>query len=423
MAKGAAAIIGEREDLQLPANVAYVWADNSRQALAEAAAAGYRFPTDKLFTVGVTGTNGKTSTTYLAAAALDPDETLLSNTVINTLQRENPYTTPSALDLQQLACYGLQTAKKHLVLEVSAHALSQYRVYGIDFDVAVFTNLTHDHLDYYGTMENYLQAKLLLFKHLRPGARAIINGDDPYAQRFIEATPARVWRYGLSPQYDLWADQIELSPDGSRFRAHTPAGAISIATAFPGEFYVCNILAALGVGLTRGRSLAAIEAGLESVQQIEGRCERYRTRAGVHIVIDFAHSPDSLAKMLQTLKRFYPRVISVFGCGGESDPRKRPLMGEISGRLADYTIITSDNPKGEDPLEIVRQIEGGMRPVNVAYEAIVDRPKAILRALALAHPSDCLLIAGKGHERTQIFRDREIAFNDREFLREQGIIP
>lgn len=420
IAKGAVAVVGQRADLHLPAHIPYVLVAESRRALAELACAFYDFPTKNLYTVGVTGTNGKTSVSVLSAAVLG--ESALSTTVHNALQYDSPYTTPGAVEIQRRAWEVVQSGQKHFVLEVSAHALSQERVHGIDFDIAIFTNLTHDHLDYYRTTEEYLRAKRKLFENLRPDAHAIINGDDPYAQSFIEATRARVWRYGLSSTYDLWAEHIELFPMGSRFLAHTPAGTVSLETSLPGEFYVYNILAAMGVGIERGLALATIKSRIESVHQIEGRCERYRTRDGVFVWIDFAHSPDSLEKMLRTLKNFYPRVISVFGCGGESDPYKRPIMGEISGRFADFTIITSDNPKSEDPEEIARQIEFGIRSLGAPYEVIVDRPQAILRALELACPGDCVLIAGKGHERTQIFSDREIDFNDQEFLRGCGII-
>jgi UDP-N-acetylmuramyl-tripeptide synthetase len=422
IAKGAIAVVGQREGLWLPTSVPYVLVEESRRALAELACAFYDFPTEKLFTVGVTGTNGKTSIASLAAVVLGAERTVVSTTVNNALEHDSPYTTPGAVDIQKRAWEAIQIGHKHYVLEVSAHALSQERVHGIRFDMAVFTNLTHDHLDYYGTMENYLQAKLKLFRGLRPEARAIINGDDPYARRLIGATKARVWTYGLKSTCDLWADEIKLSPDGSRFIAHTSAGAVPIETRLPGRCYVYNILAAIGVGVERGLALETVKAQVESVQQIEGRCERYRTRNGVSVWIDFAHSPDSLEKMLQTLKNFYPRVISVFGCGGESDSYKRPVMGEISGRFAHFTVITSDNPKGEDPEIIARQIEHGICPLGVPYEVIVDRPQAIWRALELARPGDCVFIAGKGHERTQIFRDHEIAFNDREFLREHGVI-
>ncbi len=419
IAKGAVAIVGQRADLKLPAHIPYVLVAESRRALAELACAFYDFPTENLYTVGVTGTNGKTSVSVLSAAVLG--ESALSTTVHNALQYNSLYTTPGAVEIQRRAWEAVQSGQKHFVLEVSAHALSQERVHGIDFDVAIFTNLTHDHLDYYRTTEEYLRAKLKLFEGLRPQARALINGDDPYARYFLEATRARTWTYGLSPAYDLWADAIELAPTGSRFTVHTPAGTGTIETSLPGVFYVYNILAAIGVGIERGLALDTIKSRIESVKQIEGRCERYRTRDGVFIWIDFAHSPDSLEKMLRMLKGFYPRVISVFGCGGESDPYKRPIMGEISGRLADYTLITNDNPKGEDPHEIARQIESGIR--GAEYEVILDRPRAILRALELARPGDCILIAGKGHERTQIFCDHEVEFNDREFLRGLGIIP
>ncbi len=422
IAQGAVAVVGQRPNLQVPASIPYVLVENSRRALAELACAFYEFPTEKLFTVGVTGTNGKTSVASLAAAVLGAEQTALSNTVKNALEHDSPYTTPGAVDIQRRAWEAVQADQKHLVLEVSAHALSQERVHGVKFDTAIFTNITHDHLDYYGTIENYLQAKLLLFKNLRPNACAIINGDDPCAEHFTAVTEARVWTYGLRSSCDLWADQLELSPAGSRFVAHTPVGTVSIETRLPGQFYVYNILAAIGVGVERGLALEDIKSRLESVQQIEGRCERYRTSHGVFVWIDFAHSPDSLEKMLRMLKNFYPRVISVFGCGGESDPYKRPMMGEISGRLADFTVITSDNPKSEGPEKIVRQIERGIHPLGVSYEVIVDRPQAILRALELARPGDCVLIAGKGHERAQIFAGREITFNDREFLREHGII-
>lgn len=422
IAKGAVAVVGEREGVRVPAHIPYVLVKNSRRALAQLACAFYDSPTEKLFTVGVTGTNGKTSVATLAAAVLGANQTALSSTLRNALEDDSPYTTPGAVELQKRAWEAVQSDQEHFVVEISAHALSQERVHGIDCDVAIFTNLTHDHLDYYRTMEDYQRAKLKLFESLRPDARALINADDPYARFFKEATQASVWTYGLHPESDLWADQIELNPQNSRFVAHTPAGSLAVQTSLPGVFYVYNILAAIGVGLERGLTLDTIKARVESVHQIEGRCERYRTRDGTSVWIDFAHSPDSLEKILQMLAGFYPRVISVFGCGGESDPYKRPIMGAISGRLADYTIITSDNPKGEDPHAIIAQIERGICPLGVPYEVIVDRPRAILRALELARPGDCIVIAGKGHERTQIFAEHEIPFNDRDFLRALGII-
>jgi UDP-N-acetylmuramoyl-L-alanyl-D-glutamate--2,6-diaminopimelate ligase len=420
--RGAVAIVGERTDLSLPSSVAFVTVENSRRALAELASSFYAAPTRDLFTVGITGTNGKTSITFLSQSVLGAAKTAISNTVINALHYGIDYTTPNALDLQRFAHQARVEHRENCVIEVSAHALSQERVHGIDFDVAVFTNLTQDHFDYYSGFELYLKAKRKLFESLGEEARALINADDPYAEHFLKNTRARVWTYGLNSNCDLWADQLALSAEGNRFVAHTPGGNLPICSALPGEFYVYNTLAAIGVGLSKGISLAQIKEGIEKVSFIEGRFERYKTKNGAALVIDFAHSPDSLEKMIKTLKKLYPRVLTVFGCGGESDPYKRPIMGEISGRLSDFTLITSDNPKHEDPEEIVREIEEGIRKTDGPYEAIIDRPIAILRALEIAKPGDCVLIAGKGHERTQVFKGREIAFNDREFLLARGLI-
>jgi len=419
--RGAVAVVGECFSI-VPPSVTCITVGDSRRALAELACAFYSFPTEKLFTVGVTGTNGKTSITYLAASVLGKKKTEISNTVINALQRGWQNTTPGALEIQGLAYDALKAGKENLVLEVSAHALSQERVHGVDFDAAVFTNLTQDHFDYYRGFEDYLGAKLKLFTSLRRGAFAIINRDDSYASAFIKSTKAQILTYGLSSEADLWADDIRLDPEGSYFEVHTPKGIIPIRTKLAGLFYVYNILAAIGVGLVKGVSLEQIKAGIEAVDHIEGRFEQYLTLDGIRIVIDFAHSPDSLEKMLRTLRAFYSRVITVFGCGGESDRLKRPIMGRISGELSDHTIITSDNPKSEDPQIIIREIEAGIKPLKVPYEAIVDRKAAICRALKLAKPDDAVLIAGKGHERTQIFQDREIEFNDKEFLRQQGLL-
>lgn len=420
--KGAVAIVGEQIQGELASKVSFIEVEDSRKALSELACAYYDFPTQKLFTMGVTGTNGKTSITFLAQSVLNREKTAVSNTVINSLDHGLDYTTPDALVIQQLAYEALRQQKENLVLEVSAHALSQERVHGIDFSLAIFTNLTQDHFDYYDNFQDYLNAKLKLFQNLSKDSLAIINGDDAYACHFMENTSAKIWTYGLAPKYDLWAEDIHMNAEGTQFLAHTPSGSMQIQSAMPGEFYIYNILAAMAVGLAKGISLEQIKKGIESVRQIAGRFERFKTADNISIVIDFAHSPDSLEKMIHTLKKFYPRVTAVFGCGGESDPYKRPIMGKISGQYADYTIITNDNPKHENPASIIQQIESGVLRTKKPYEAIPDRPQAILRALALARPGDCVLIAGKGHERTQIFDQREVAFNDREFLKQMRII-
>jgi len=419
---GAGAVVGQAPPPELPDDVPYLRVVNARRALAELACAFYRSPTAQLFTVGITGTKGKTSVAHLSAAVLGRAQTELISTVSNARQRGLSCTTPEAPAIQQIAWQAWQSGQRQLVLEVSAHALSLERVSGCNFDLAVFTNLSQDHFDYYPGFDEYLAANLRLFQSLEPEAAALVNGDDPYGRRVCQATRAQVLRFGLSARSDIWADELQLAPEGVRFVAHTPQGRLPLLSHFPGRISVYNALAALGVGLVRGLSLAAIKGGIESLHRIAGRFERFRAASGQMVIIDFAHSPDSLEQAILALKPFYTRLITVFGCGGDSDPYKRPLMGTISGRLSDYTIITSDNPKQEDPQAIIAQIAAGLAGLGCPYEAIPDRRAAILRAFELSGAGEAILIAGKGHEETQIFADRVLPFNDRRFLLERGLI-
>lgn len=421
--RGAVALVGERSELnpEPPANVTYITVENARCALARLACAFYDHPTRELFTVGVTGTKGKTSVAHFSAAVLGEEKTVLISTITNSLRRDLEQTTPEAPLIQKIAHQAVIRGKRHLVLEASAHGLSLERVRSADFDAAVFTNLTHDHLDFYGDRERYLEAKLRLFRALKPSATALVNIDDPAGPDVIRATKAHVVTYGLCSEAEVWAEGIKQTANDIRSLVHTPWGSTRLQLGFPGVSYLYNALAALGVGLVRGLSSAEVASRLEAVSHIEGRMERHPTGEGYTVVIDFAHSPASLEQTLKTLRPFYDRLITVFGCGGDSDREKRPIMGGISARYSDHTIVTSDNPKSEDPRCIIEEIERGI-PHGCAYEAIVDRKDAIRRALELAEPQDCLLIAGKGHERTQIFKDREIPFNDRDYLVELGVI-
>lgn len=423
IARGAVAVVHEPGvEFSTPTNVTHITVEDARRALAELAEAFFGNPTRRLFTVGITGTKGKTTAAHFGAAVLGRPQTELISTVTNALERGLDQTTPEAPELQRRAYEAVRQGKSNLVMEVSAHALAQARAHAVDFDAAVFTSFSHDHLDYFHDLESYFGAKLRLFRGLKPSAAAVVNLGDPASLRVLRATRARTLTYGLSEEADIWADGLELSPEGSRCRVHTPQGSFSLALKVPGPFMVENALAAVGVGLVRGISLGEIRERLESVEHIEGRLERYRTERGFTVVIDFAHSPDSLERVLLFLKRFHSRVITVFGCGGDADRLKRPVMGRISGRLSDYTIITSDNPKGEDPLDIIREIEAGLRDSGAPYEAIPDRRAAITRALEMAQPGDCVLIAGKGHERFQIFKDRAVPFSDKGVLAELGVI-
>lgn len=419
--RGAALVIGERPAAELELEgLPYLQVRDARRALALLAARFYGSPTEKLFTVGITGTKGKTTVAHLTADLLGPSTELIS-TVTNNLERGIANTTPGPLQVQRIAAEAVREGKRNLVLEVSAHAISQHRVAEVDFDVAVFTNLSHDHLDYYRDMEDYFRAKLRLFTELKGSAVAVVNYDDPYADRIIGATKARVLTYGLG-RGEIRAEGIKADLTGSRFRLRTPQGPAYVHLPLPGMFNVYNALAAVGVALARGLELETIIARLEHVRPIPGRFERHRARGGFDVVIDFAHSPDALEKAIKALKPHYRRVLTVFGCGGESDRSKRPLMGRISGILSDYTIVTSDNPKSEDPEQIIAEIAAGLEGTTGEYELIVSREEAILRAMALAQPGDVVLIAGKGHERTQVFADHEREFNDLAFLKETGLL-
>ncbi|MBI1730284.1 UDP-N-acetylmuramoyl-L-alanyl-D-glutamate--2,6-diaminopimelate ligase [Candidatus Acetothermia bacterium] len=418
--KGVVAIVVEDPSVEAMENIPVIQVEDVRKAFADLACALYDNPTRELFTVGVTGTKGKSSVCHYSAAALGMRETKLINTITNALEREVEQTTPEAATIQRLAFDAVQAGKKNLVLEVSAHALAQERARGVDFDVAVFTNLSHDHFDYFSSRDAYLDAKLKLFKELKSSGLALIRYDDPVSAEVQKSTRAQVLRYGLDSNADIRAEIKEMNAEGTSIKIHTPSGTFSARLHLPGQFYVENALAAVGVGLRAGIDQKELKARLESVTHIEGRFERYATEQGFAVVIDFAHSPDSLEKVIKTLKLFYPRVITVFGCGGDSDRAKRPQMGKISGQLSAYTIITNDNPKYEEPSEILSEIESGMDGIDAQYEVIEDRWLAIDRALALAKPGDVVLIAGKGHERKQVFSNREIEFNDREYLIDRG---
>ena len=425
IANGAVGVVAERPPrAPLPRNAIYITVRSGRRALAELCSEFYENPTRKLFTVGITGTKGKTSAAHFSAAVLGETATELISTVTNALQRDLEQTTPAPEDLQRWALDAVRQGKRNLVIEVSAHALHQQRVHAVDFDVAVFTSFSHDHLDYFRDRDEYLDAKLTLFRRLAPSAAAIVHLEDPAALRVLRATRAKTITYGRSEKADLWADEIELSPKGTRCRVHTPRGSFPLTLKVPGPFMLENALAAVGVGLVRGLPPERIRERLEGVESIPGRLEIYAAKGGFTVAIDFAHSPDSLERVLRFLREFYPRVIVVFGCGGDSDRLKRPRMGAIAARLSDYAILTSDNPKGEDPRAIVREIERGLLEAHpqARYEAILERRRAIERALERARPGDCVLIAGKGHERYQIFRDRAVPFNDYEFLVELGAL-
>lgn len=419
IARGAVAVVGEKD---VPSSVPFVRVDNGRKALAHLSAAFFSHPTRDLFTVGITGTNGKTTVCHLIAHLLGEEKTALISTVANEARNLCAVTTPGSPLIQQIAREAVTAGKRNLVLEVSSAALPLHRVDRVDFDAAVFTNLTHDHLDFHEDREAYLEAKLLLFRGLKSEACAIVNADDPVSDRVLAANTGHALTYAIGREADFRAIEIHYELQRTAFTLQVAPEAQPLELHLPGEHNVYNALAAAAVATVGGMPLETIAARLRTAQSVEGRYQFFRAKNGATVIVDFAHSPDSLERMLRSLRPYYNRIISVFGCGGESDRKKRPLMGAISGVLADMTILTSDNPKTEDPEAIIAEIEVGLLPTGGDYEAIVDRREAIRRAVDLAEPADVILIAGKGHEPYQIIGHKFVPYSDAGYLREAGLV-
>jgi len=432
VARGAAAVVVEHP-VSLPPEVAVLQVTSCRRALAPLAARFYRWPARKLRVVGVTGTNGKTTTTHLIRHILMEagHKVGLIGTVHNFIgPQEVPsqLTTPLASDLQELMHRMVEAGCTYVVMEVSSEGLDMHRVDEVEFDIAVFTNLTQDHLNYHGTIENYRAAKMQLFYKLSaPGAKnpkaAILNMDDPSSGFFKDACAVPVWHYGMDPHADIRApfSEVTCTSTGTRMTMHTPEGKVPMQLKLAGQFNVYNALAAAGACLAEGVELAVVQRALETATGVAGRMEAVNAGQPFGVFVDYAHSPDGLENVLRTAQGFATgRVIAVFGCGGDRDRTKRPQMGRIAAERSDYAIITSDNPRTEDPEAIARDIEAGfneVKPPGQFYELIIDRAHAIERAVAIAAPGDVIIIAGKGHETYQIFRDRTIDFDDRAVAR------
>ncbi|MFP4134388.1 MAG: UDP-N-acetylmuramoyl-L-alanyl-D-glutamate--2,6-diaminopimelate ligase [Halothece sp.] len=400
-------------------------------ACAALATAFYGYPSQKLNLVGVTGTNGKTTTTHLIEFFLSQAQypTALFGTLYARWLGYNQvatHTTPFAVELQEQLAQALQAGNEYAVLEVSSHALAQGRVKGCEFEVAVFTNLTQDHLDFHPTMEDYFQAKALLFRPEYLKNRAIINQDDAYGQRLIsELPPERVWRYSTEDATaDLYTQDLTYEANGVQGLLKTPEGEIKFRSPLVGEFNLSNLLAAVGAALQFGVKLETIAQSLPHFPGVPGRMERVEVDPNqeISVIVDYAHTPDSLENLLKAARPFIPkRMICVFGCGGDRDRAKRPIMGKIVADLADIPVVTSDNPRTEDAQRIINDILEGMRE---GKEPIIqrDRAMAIQEAIQMAQPGDGVLIAGKGHEDYQILGTEKVHFDDREEARKALLI-
>lgn len=376
----------------------------------------------KIKMIGITGTNGKTTITYLLESIIHC--TGKRSGVIGTVnhrfadkQFRAKNTTPGLLENQRYLAEMLDANMDYCIMEVSSHGLAQGRVKGIDFHVAVFTNLTSDHLDYHKDREEYFQVKAVLFNCLSKNASAVINTDDTYGNRLLGMTRSAVTTYGIKHKADIMAEDIDLSLSGTTFTLITPVGEISIETKLIGMHNVYNILAAVGVCLHENVSLSKIKEGIEGLAFVPGRLEEIKCGQDFYVFVDYAHTEDALRSVLESLKYINgARRILVFGCGGDRDRDKRPKMGRIASDLADFTVLTNDNPRSEDPKDVVDQIAAGFNNNN--YEVILDRREAINKGLMSAKTGDIVLIAGKGHEEYQIFKDNTIDFNEREIVRD-----
>ncbi len=396
---------------------------DTREALVAIAARFYGHPSRKLRLIGVTGTNGKTTTTYLLKAILEASgfrAGLLGTIVYHIGGRVVPSTntTPGPLELQRYFAQMVSQGLQWCAMEISSHALAQGRVAGLGFEAAIFTNLGSDHLDYHKTKDAYASAKRRLFEHLRPDGQAILNMDDEYGRVLAETIPHRsIVTYGIERPAKVSVKHIACSWQETSLVLDTPWGVVPVTTPLVGRHNVWNIAAAATTLLAMGISPPAIRHGLTAIDGVPGRLERVPNDAGLNCLIDYAHTADALRLALLSLRELTRgRLMVVFGCGGNRDQTKRPVMGKIASLFADYVVLTSDNPRSEDPLEIIRQIKAGFPPGFDQFEVVPDREQAILTALAHAHRDDTVLIAGKGHEAHQTFDRVAVPFSDRDVV-------
>jgi UDP-N-acetylmuramoyl-L-alanyl-D-glutamate--2,6-diaminopimelate ligase len=432
--KRGAAVIGSEEarPSKLPAGVAWIQVREARKALAIAAANFLGRPANALQLVAVTGTNGKTTTTSLVDAIVNASGaktglfgTIAYHTPVGDYPAPN--TTPESVDLQGFFAEIRDAGGKYAVLEASSHSLAMDRLWGCHFEAAVFTNLTREHMDFHKTFEDYFTAKKKLFEGTGAGAPevGVLNADDEFGRRLAGLANKTV-TYGLESSADITTKKFQLTFEGLTFTAHTPNGKVHVVSPLVGRINVYNLLAAIGAAQALGFSNEVIESGIRNLESVSGRFQRIDQGQPFLVIVDYAHTDDALENLIRTARELNPkgRIITLFGCGGEKDRTKRPVMGEVTGRLSDLTILSSDNPRSEDPLKIITDIIVGLQKTAGKYLIEPDREKAIGIAMDEARAGDMVLLAGKGHENYQILADRTLEFDDREVarraLRERG---
>ncbi|MBN2687338.1 MAG: UDP-N-acetylmuramoyl-L-alanyl-D-glutamate--2,6-diaminopimelate ligase [Deltaproteobacteria bacterium] len=431
--QGASCIVHEHE-IPFREDIAYVKVADSRRALGRLGRAFFGNPTAELCLVGITGTKGKTTISYLLESTLEAAGKSVG--VIGTITsrygnevHESSITTPESIDLQRMFRRMVAAGVTHCVMEVSSHALDQGRVADCMYDLGIFTNLSQDHLDYHLTMEEYYCAKRRFFLDILVDERkAIINGDDPWGRRLIDETGGSPVTYGLDRAWTVSAQRFDLSLGGIRGEIVTPEGAVSVSSPLVGTFNLYNILASVAAAVSMRISMDAVMEGIKRLRAIPGRFQKVNRNGEPAVFVDYAHTENALRNVLETVVRFKThKIITVFGCGGDRDRGKRPLMGKVAADMSDLAIVTSDNPRTEDPLDIIAQIESGIKGGSVGkvslegitpggydsgYAVIPDRREAILTAISIAGPEDIVLIAGKGHENYQIIGETKIFFDD-----------
>lgn len=439
IARGAKCIIHEK-DLQFPRGVTAVKVNGSRRALGILAKNYFGNPSAELVLIAVVGTNGKTTITYLLESVLKAAGRKCGvlgtvNYRFNDKTYPAPNTTPESYEMQKILRQMADDGVTHVVAEVSSHAIDLKRVDDCDFDMGIFTNLTRDHLDYHRTMENYFQAKKRFFSEVLPQSRKahqrkmVINNDDQWGRKILQEASLNALTYGIESDCNIQTKDYELSLSGISARINISGKSFSVNSPLIGKFNLYNILAAVSASSILDISPEIIKAGIENMSCVPGRLERVASNSGFHVFVDYAHTDDALRRVLQNLNMLKKnRIITVFGCGGNRDRGKRPLMGEAAVSYSDLTIVTSDNPRLEDPLEIIGEIETGIDPKKIkkleinhletikdvrSYTVIVDRKKAIEAAIGIAEEEDIVLIAGKGHEDYQIVGTKRLPFDDR----------
>ncbi len=415
--RGAVAVVAEKTVEDTAATVVLV--EDTRLALAHMAAVFYDHPYKKFRLIGVTGTNGKTTTTYLLKSILEnkgkkvgligTNQNMIGNEVI-----PSHHTTPDSLELMKLFRHMADEGAEYVVMEVSSHSLALDRVAACSFDVGAFTNVTQDHLDFHKTMEEYIAAKSQLFGMCRI---AVLNGDDSACVQMENACKCDVVKYSAEKNDGIYAENIEYNADGVIFDLRHNEEKVKIELSIPGKFSVYNALTAASCSLAAGFSMQDVAEGLKSANGVKGRIEVVKTNTDYTVIIDYAHTPDGLMNILNAIRDFAKgRVITLFGCGGDRDRTKRPLMGRIAGELSDFCVVTSDNPRSEEPMNIINDILGGIDDTSCEYKVIENRFEAIEYALDNAKADDIILLAGKGHETYQILKDRTIVFDEREIV-------